>query len=122
MEALEAGVVAFGADLNPKMLRGLAENLRHLGQPLRLFRADARQLVGSYDAAVLDFPYGRNLQLDKDLCRDILRPLREAAPRAALVSAQALDDLLAEVGFRVVRSLTVHKGQMVRHVCVVVRA
>jgi hypothetical protein len=120
MEALEAGVVAFGADLNPKMLRGLAENLRHFGLPLRLFRADARQLVGRYDAAVLDFPYGRNLQLDENLCRDILTPLRQAVKRAAIVSAQRLDALLTEVGFRVVRYLSVHKGQMVRHVYVVV--
>ncbi|MHB8997133.1 MAG: TRM11 family SAM-dependent methyltransferase [Armatimonadota bacterium] len=120
MEAMEAGVIAFGADTNPKMLRGLAENLRHLGLPLRLFRADARQLVGHYDAAVLDFPYGRNLQLDENLCRDILTPLKQAVRRAAIVSAQRLDDLLTEVGFRTVRYLSVHKGQMVRHVYVVV--
>jgi len=119
MEAMEAGVIAFGADTNPKMLRGLAQNLRHFGLPLRLFRADARQLVGHFDAAVLDFPYGRNLLLDKDLCRDILTPLRQAVKRAALVSAQPLDDVLAEVGFRTLRYLTVHKGQMVRHVHVV---
>jgi tRNA G10 N-methylase Trm11 len=120
MEAMEAGVIAFGADTNPKMLRGLAENLRHFGLPLRLFRADARQLIGHYDAAVLDFPYGRNLLLDKDLCRDILTPLRQAVKRAAVVSAQRLDEVLAEVGFRVVRYLSVHKGQMVRHVYVIV--
>lgn len=120
IEALEAGVVAFGADTNPKMLRGLAQNLKHFGLPLRLFRADARQLVGHYDAAVLDFPYGRNLLLDKDLCRDILTPLKQAVKRAAVVSAAPLDDVLAEVGFRTVRYLTVHKGQMVRHVHVIV--
>lgn len=120
IEAMEAGVVAFGADTNPKMLRGLAQNLKHFGLPLRLFRADARQLVGHYDAAVLDFPYGRNLLLDKNLCRDILTPLKQAVKRAAVVSAQPLEDVLAEVGFRLVRYLTVHKGQMVRHVHVVV--
>lgn len=120
IEALEAGVVAFGADTNPKMLRGLAQNLQHFGLPLRLFRADARHLVGHYDAAVLDFPYGRNLLLDKDLCRDILTPLRQAVKRAAVVSAAPLDDVLAEVGFKTLRYLTVHKGQMVRHVHLIV--
>lgn len=120
IEALQAGVVAFGADTNPKMLRGLAENLRHFGFPLRLFRADARRLVGHFEAAVLDFPYGRNLQLDASLCRDILEPLGRAVRRAALVSAQPLDEVLAATGLRVVRRLQVHKGYLVRHVYVVV--
>ena len=119
IEALDAGIIAFGADLNPKMLRGLAENLRHFGFPLRLFRADARQLVGAYDAAVLDLPYGRNLQVDETLYRELLAPLGGGARRVAVVAAQALDPLLQDLGYEVLRHARVRKWQLVRHVYVV---
>lgn len=119
IEALNAGVVAFGADHNPKMLRGLSENLRALGLPLRLYRGDARQLAGHFDAAVLDLPYGRNLILGQTLWRDILCALHQAVKRAALVSVQPLEEVLAKTGFEMVRSLQVPKGQLVRRVYVV---
>jgi hypothetical protein len=119
IEALDAGIIAFGADTNPKMLRGLAQNLAHLGLPLRVFRADARELTGHFDAAVLDLPYGRNLQIDRDTYRELLTPLGRAADRIAIVSARKLDDLLAELGYTVLRQVTVPKGQLVRRVYVV---
>ena len=118
IEALEAGVLAFGADMNAKMLRGLAQNLEHLGLPLRLFRADARQLTGHFDSAILDLPYGRNLQADRTLYEQLLRPLRLAARRIAVVSAAPLDSLLSELGYVVQRHVRVPKGQLVRHVYV----
>ncbi|MEN6402899.1 MAG: hypothetical protein ABFD94_13230 [Armatimonadia bacterium] len=119
IEATEAGMFAFGADYNVKMLRGLAQNLKHLGMPLRLFRADARQLVGHWDAAVVDLPYGRNLLLDKDLARDILLALRGAAKRVAVVSAGPLEEVLGETAYEVVRKAIVPKGALKRHVYVV---
>ena len=118
IEALDAGIIAFGADANPKMLRGLAENLAHLGMPLRLFRADARQLTGHYDAAVMDLPYGRNLLADAKLYRALLGPLGRSAGRVAVVSAESLDDLLTGLGYRIVRHAQVRKWQLVRHVYV----
>jgi hypothetical protein len=118
IEALDAGLIAFGADTNPKMLRGLAENLAHLGLPLRLFRADARQLVGRYDAAVLDLPYGRNLPMDEQLYRELLGPLGRSAGRLAVVAAQDLTALLDELGYRLLRHARVRKWQLVRHVYV----
>ncbi|MCE5238201.1 hypothetical protein LLH23_06885 [bacterium] len=118
IEALDAGVTAFGADTNPKMLRGLAENLRHLGLPLRLFRADARRLAGRFDAAVLDLPYGRNLPMDEQLYRELLGPLGRSARRVAIVAARDLDKLLDDLGYTILRHARVRKWQLVRHVYV----
>jgi tRNA (guanine10-N2)-dimethyltransferase len=118
IEALDAGVIAFGADSNSKMLRGLAENLQHLGMPLRLFRADARHLVGSFDAGVLDLPYGRNLQMDETLYRELLGPLGRSARHIAIVAARDMDELLHDLGYVIVRHARVRKWQLVRHVYV----
>lgn len=120
IEAAEAGIIAVGADHNPKMLRCLARNLTHLGLPLRLFRADARTLTGHYDAAVLDLPYGRNLKGPQTPSAELIAPLCTVAARSAIVSAVPLDELLPALGFRLVRTARVPKGQLVRHVYLVV--
>lgn len=120
IEASEAGIIAVGADHNPKMLRCLARNLAHLNLPLRLFRADARTLTGRYDAAVLDLPYGRNLKGPQTPPAELIAPLRTVATRSAIVSAGPLDSLLSALGLRIIRTAQVPKGQLVRYVYVVV--
>ena len=116
MEAAAAGIIAFGADQNGAMLKLVAENLAYLGLPCRLFRADARQLVGHFDGAVLDLPYGRNTIGNRALWRDLLAPLAQVADRVAVVAPQDLGDLISELGLRSVRHVVVPKGGLTRHI------
>jgi tRNA (guanine10-N2)-dimethyltransferase len=119
IEATEAGIIAVGADYNPKMLTCLALNLAHLGLPQRLFHADARTLGGRYEGAVMDLPYGRNLKGPQTPPAELIAPLRQVARRIALVSAVPLDSLLPTLGLRLIRAAQVPKGQLVRHVYLV---
>lgn len=116
MEALDAGIVAFGIDQNGPMLKLVAENLEYLGLPRRLVRADARQLTGHFDGAVLDLPYGRNLAGNLGLWRELIAPLPHLATRSVIVAPRPLDELLEESGFRLVKSARVPKGALVRHI------
>jgi tRNA G10 N-methylase Trm11 len=120
MEAADAGVIAFGSDHNGRMLHFLAVNLEHFGLPRRLFRADARQLTGHFDGAVLDLPYGRNLIGDLPLWRELIAPLRQAARRSVVVAPTLLTQPLGELGFRVVRVARVPKGGLTRYIHLVV--
>lgn len=120
MEAADAGIIAFGADHNGRMLHFLAVNLEHFGLPRRLFRADARHLTGHFDGAVLDLPYGRNLIGDLPLWRELIAPLRQAARRSVIVAPTPLTDPLGELGFRVVRVARVPKGALTRYIHLVV--
>ncbi len=121
IEALSVGIDAVGCDINPKMAGQAAENLRALGLPQRVFVADARRLSGSYNAAVLDLPYGRNVRISDRLYSDLLCTLRDIARRIAIVSPRDLClELSAEVGLRVLRHVPVPKGNMVRHLHVAV--
>lgn len=120
MEALDAGIVAYGVDQNGPMLKLVAENLGYLGLPRRLVRADARQLTGHFDGAVLDLPYGRNLVGNSRLWRELIAPLRHLATRSVIVAPQPLDGLLEDSGLRLVKSARVPKGALVRHIHLVV--
>jgi tRNA G10 N-methylase Trm11 len=116
MEALDAGILAFGVDQNGPMLKLVAENMAYLGLPCRLIRADARQLTGHFDGAVLDLPYGRNMIGNVALWRDLVAPLRTLASRSAIVAPQPLGGLLEELGLRLVKMVRVPKGGLVRHI------
>lgn len=121
IEALAAGVQAVGCDLNPKMITRAAENLGALGLPRRLFVADARRLAGSYDAALLDLPYGRNVSVQAGLYADVLCSLAAVARRIAVVAAVDLtEDLTTGLGLRPLQHVRVPKNNLVRHLHVLV--
>jgi len=116
IEALHAGVMAVGCDINARLLQSVAQNLRHLGLPVRLFQADARQLAGGFEAGILDLPYGRNLPRDVTLYEDLIAPLWRATKRMALVSAQPLDNMLENIGCAILRRACVPKGRLIRYI------
>ncbi len=116
MEALDAGIVAFGVDQNGPMLKLVAENLAYLSLPRRLVRADARQLTGHFDGLVLDLPYGRNMIGNLAVWRELIAPLRSLATRSVIVAPQPLEDLLEESGLRLVKAARVPKGALTRHI------
>jgi len=122
IEALATGVEAVGCDFNPKLVGRAADNLRALGLPERVFVADARDLTGSYDAAVLDLPYGRNVGVSEGLYAEVLRTLGDIACRIAVVAARDLSaQLSADLGLRVLRHIQVPKSSnLVRHLHIAV--
>ncbi|MFO7945665.1 MAG: hypothetical protein R6V19_02460 [Armatimonadota bacterium] len=123
IEALSIGVEAVGCDLNGRIIKQAAENLEAVGMPKRVFVADARELSGHFDAAVLDLPYGRNVPVTEGLYGDLLRKIHDIADRAAIVSAEDLSATLTrEFDFQVGQHIRIPKNNMVRHLHVVVPA
>jgi tRNA (guanine10-N2)-dimethyltransferase len=116
IEALASGVQAVGCDINPKMIAQAADNLAVLGLPPRLFVADARRLTSRYDAAILDLPYGRNVNIHDGLYADVLHCLARIVRRIAVVAAARLpEELTANVGLTLVRHVKIPKNNLVRH-------
>ena len=63
VEAALIGAQAHGSDIDPVMVAGSRENLRHEALPGHVRCIDARQLAGwgtAFDAIATDIPYGRS--------------------------------------------------------------
>jgi tRNA (guanine10-N2)-dimethyltransferase len=63
VEAALIGAEAYGSDIDPVMVGGSRENLRHEALPGYLRRIDARRLAEwgtTFDAIATDIPYGRS--------------------------------------------------------------
>jgi tRNA G10 N-methylase Trm11 len=97
VEAADMGIHAEGYDINPKMVSGSNNNLQHFGFAPCARVADARALMGRWDAVVTDLPYGHisNYEDSKD-APDILRNILNLAPHLAVVTARPEEPVLAE--------------------------
>ena len=96
VEAADMGIQAEGFDIAPKMVSASNVNLQHFGFAAVARLGDARRLTGRWDAVVADPPYGhiRNYE-DAGDTPDILRNLLSLAPRAAVVTQNPGEPILA---------------------------
>jgi putative methyltransferase (TIGR01177 family) len=116
IEAASIGIKAIGSDINPKMAVASVENLRHFNLSSLVLIADARYIKGNFDAVVTDLPYGRNSPSDERLCREILRNLRELAPKAAIVTSEDMSDPFLQMGYDVKQVIAVPKASLTRYI------
>ncbi len=115
-EALCDGIAAWGVEINPSLARQAAANLRSLKLPANIMVGDARRIRGSFDAAVIDFPYGHSSPVQKSLYSEILSNLRDQVDRMALVCGSDQSHLLHQLGLTIHQQASVTKGQLTRHI------
>jgi len=115
-EALDMGVEAYGCEINKKIAGMAAHNLMLLGYNGRIAVADARQMRGSFDAVVADLPYGHTSTIAAGLYAEILTAAGKMAPRAVVVTAGDVEELLDRLGYRAMLQAQVPKGKLTRYV------
>ena len=116
VQAARQGVRTLGVEISKKLAGHAADYVRRCGVRALIAAGDARTWAGRFDAAVADLPYGRANLIATDLYPDLLRNLRRLTPRAAIVAAEPLGELLGESGFRLIALARVQSGSLTRHV------
>jgi predicted RNA methylase len=99
LEAAALGLMAYGADLNPKMAHMARRNLLHFGYPPRVVCADARTWAQTADALVTDVPYGRQLESAEADLPAILANGARLAPLAVYVAGTDITAHLTAAGY-----------------------
>jgi len=115
-EALHDGIHAWGVEINPSLARQAAANLRSLKLSANIMVGDARCIRGSFDAAVIDFPYGHSSPVESNLYTDVLTNLRTQVDRMALVCGYDQSRLLGQLGLTIRQQALVTKGQLTRYI------
>lgn len=116
IEAASIGVKAVGCDINPKMASASAENLKYFDLSSMVLIADARNIKGNFDAVVTDLPYGRNCPSDEKTCYEILKNLICLAPKAVIVAGEDISQLLFQIGYKIIRVITIPKSSLARRI------
>lgn len=122
IEAALLGMETYGADLDKRMIKGAAKNLKHYGLDAELLISDARNLpLKMVDAIATDPPYGRGTSTKGESVKNILTQfMREAygvlKDRGFMCIAApqevAIHEVATQAGFKVheLHSMRVHKS------------
>jgi tRNA (guanine10-N2)-dimethyltransferase len=115
LEACEMGIRATGCDVSAATVYSARGNLRHFSYECAVQQADARALQGTYDAAIVDFPYGHASHVERGLYAEVLAHVAPHVRRLAVVLGDPAEDLFAQLGLAVLDSARVRKHNLVRH-------
>ncbi|MBC8235551.1 hypothetical protein H8E77_38880 [bacterium] len=119
LEAAHIGINVVGYDINLKMVGASRKNLEYFGLDGDIQIADARKIRGRFDALATDFPYGIYTQASDTLYREILQNIRFLAPKAALITAKDITDMLSDLGYEIRQIIPVPKSRVTRYIHVV---
>ena len=115
IEAGAMGVRVVGRELSYPTVLAARENLAHFGHVCPVTVGDARVLEGTYDAAVVDLPYGHSTRVEEGLYEGILGRLAPRVFRMGVVAGRPTEELFAALSLRVLRCARVPKTSLVRH-------
>ena len=93
VEAALVGAEAYGSDIDPVMVTGSRDNLRHEALPGHLRRIDARRLAGwgtTFDGIATDIPYGRSASTHGSDPGELFRQLLVSAGDVLRAGASAV--------------------------------
>jgi len=119
LEALSMGIDITGRDINPLTTRGARLNLAHFGYPDVVTIGDMREILESYDTAIIDLPYNLCSKLSVEERLSMLRSAHRFADRVVLITTEPIDESVAQAGFEIMDRCQVYKGRFVREVLIV---
>ena len=119
LEAAHIGINVVGYDINKKMVGASRKNLEYFGLDGDIHLDDARKITGRFDALATDLPYGIYTQASDALYREILQNIKSLAPKAALITAKDITDMLHDLGYETKQIIPVPKSRIIRyiHIC-----
>jgi tRNA G10 N-methylase Trm11 len=118
VEALSMGMDIVGSDRNPLILSGVRENIAHFGLSGEVTLKDVRDVIGNYDAAIIDLPYNLCSVITEEEQLQMLQSARAFTSKLVIVTVEDVDPVILEAGFDITDRCAVTKGNFVRHVIV----
>lgn len=116
LEAMDMKIDIQGFDINETIVEDANKNLLHFGFEPIIKVGDASKIKGSYDAAILDLPYGLLSKIGSDKYLEIIGNIRKACSRAVILSAADITDIIKDSKFKIINGCIVHKGGLDRHI------
>ncbi len=116
VEAAQVGIEAHGREINEALVEHARGNVCHWGLKAEVETADGRSVTESFDAGVLDLPYGHSVPRVEATCRELVATAAEHCRMLAVVSGDDMRSFMTGLGLEVLGLARVHKGGVVRHV------
>jgi tRNA G10 N-methylase Trm11 len=116
VEALSMGIDIEGSDINPLVIPGAKENMKHFQLHGKVELRDIRNVKGSYDAAIIDLPYNLCSVITPRDQLEMLKSARDFTERLVIVTVEDVDSVIEQANFKIEDRCVVTKGNFRREV------
>ncbi|WP_421383660.1 TRM11 family SAM-dependent methyltransferase [Bacillus salacetis] len=120
VEDLSMGIDIEGSDINPLVIPGAKENIKHFGLHGHVEFKDIRDVKGTYDAAIIDLPYNLCSVITPQEQLEMLESARRFTERLVIVTVEKIDSAVEQAGFTIEDRCVVTKGNFMREIIVCV--
>jgi tRNA G10 N-methylase Trm11 len=118
VEALSMGIDIVGSDLNRIVVYGAQENIAYFGLEGEVSCKDVRDIVGSYDVAIIDMPYNLCSVITPQEQLEMLQSARMFAKKLVIITIEPIDSFIKEAGFEIIDRCVAQKSLFMRQVIV----
>jgi tRNA (guanine10-N2)-dimethyltransferase len=97
LEGESAGYQIKGWEINSKIADDARDNLKHFNYHTRVTNGDIKDIEESFDAAIIDLPYGNFSKTNQEEMLVIIRNAKRIAQKVVIVSSEDItEDLVSE--------------------------
>ena len=118
VEALDAGYLIEGYEINKQIAKNANINLEFYGFNPIVVNDDMHNIKKSYDSSIVDIPYGLFSHTSEDEQRKIIETARRISKRMVMISFEEHDLMIEEAGFKIIYQCIVTKGKFKRFIVV----
>jgi tRNA G10 N-methylase Trm11 len=118
VEALSMGIDIVGRDINPLVVIGSRENIAHFGFEGDVTVGPIEDIQTNYDVAIIDMPYNLFTCATPEDQFSILKHARRIAKKVVVVTSEAMDHMIEEIGFEITDRCVTRKGNFSRQILV----
>lgn len=111
LEGHVAGYDIIGCDIKDKVADKARDNLNHYGYQGKVLNDDIKDLEASYDASVVDLPYGNFSHSDEANMKHIIHHAKRISKRQVFISSIDLTDIIIEEQLTIVDRGVVYKNK-----------
>jgi tRNA (guanine10-N2)-dimethyltransferase len=114
IEAASMGIDVKGYELNWSIADKANKNLIYFGFDRLVTKQDMHEITETYQAAILDLPYGIFTHSTPQKQQALIKSLRHIAERCVIITFEDMDKIIEDAGFTIIDRATVNKGQFTR--------
>lgn len=118
IEALSMGFNIKGYEINPHIAENAKKNLEFFGYDNVITNGNMHTIKDTFDAAIVDLPYGLFSPTTLKEQVDIIKTTRRIANKAVIVTLENMDEHILSCGFNIVDKCHVSKGKFTRHITI----
>ena len=118
IEALSMGIDIKGYEINPCIAENAKKNLEFFGYDNVITHGNMHNLQDTFDAAIVDLPYGLFSPTTLKEQIAIINTTRRIANTAVIVTLENMDQYILSCGFNIVDRCYVSKGKFTRHITI----